>query len=90
MNSSLEQVAEGVEVVNKAGEVLEKIIELSARNDNLINDISSGVKQTSGATENLAASAEQVSSTIQQLAGASQNLSQMAENLRTLVEKFKV
>ena len=97
MEQGTQQVEEGVQTTNKAGEALKEIIKMSEQVGDMITHIATAATQQSTATEQINNSMDQIASLVkesaagaQQSAKACQDLSRQAFDLQKLVSNFKL
>ena len=97
MEQGTQQVEEGVQTTNKAGEALKEIIKMSEQVGDMIIHIATAATQQSTATEQINNSMDQIAGLVkesaagaQQSAKACQDLSRQAFDLQKLVSNFKL
>jgi len=84
------EVGEGVQIAGNAGASLQQIIEAVEKNIAMMEDITTGSKQTNDGTQQLTAASEQIASTVQQVSGSAQDLANIATELQSALARFKV
>ncbi|GAB6179660.1 methyl-accepting chemotaxis protein [Desulfotomaculum defluvii] len=90
MNLGVQEVYQGTQVVNSAGQSLKEIVEQVNQTVVIIKEIAQGAEKNSTSAQNLAAATEQASATVQEIASASQDLARMGNDFQNLVKMFKV
>jgi methyl-accepting chemotaxis protein len=97
MDKSMDKVASGVEMANKAGESLKAVVENGALLGDMVSQVATAAEEQSATTEEIAQSVENISSImtqsstgIDQTAHACHELSRMADDLQSLVGRFKL
>lgn len=97
MNTGTRKVGEGVDMVNKAGESLQQIVQMADQVGDMVSHIATAAEEQSTANEQIAKTVESISEItkqstagIDETARACSELSRMAEDLRGLVGRFKV
>ncbi|PHJ39127.1 hypothetical protein P378_05315 [Desulforamulus profundi] len=90
MGASAQEVNEGVDIVNQAGESLTTIIEQVMEMSRMMKEIARGIYTTTENTQHLAFSSDQINASIQHLATSSQSVAQLAHDMQQTVEEFKL
>ncbi|MFQ5456601.1 MAG: methyl-accepting chemotaxis protein [Nitrospirota bacterium] len=97
MELGTKEVAGGVELANKAGDALGKIVEMVNNTTDMVQHIAVAAEQQSAAVEEISSRIESVANVSKEtLSGAEQSsvacsqLSQLAVNLQGIVDRFKL
>jgi methyl-accepting chemotaxis protein len=95
MEQGTKEVEAGIELADRAGDSLNKIVGVAQQVTDMVNQIAVATKQQSAASEQISKNVEAISSVttetgkgIQQIAVSTEDLSRLTENLRMLVEEF--
>jgi methyl-accepting chemotaxis protein len=97
MEVGINEVAQGREMADKAGQSLTKIVEVSQKVMDMMKQIASGTDEQTEAVEIVSSNVENISKITKETAGgakqsakAAEQLNQQAEELKSIVETFKL
>ena len=97
MHQGTNEVAEGIQLADKAGESLKSVVDSSRLVQDMINQIAAASEQQSSTSEQVAQNVGMISHVtndsarrIQDIAHSSEDLSKLTEQLRVLVSRFNI
>ncbi|MBD5080920.1 MAG: methyl-accepting chemotaxis protein [Ruminococcaceae bacterium] len=97
ITATIEAVDKGTEIANTTAEIMKEVIELSARTDAYISDISMAMEEEASSIDQVKVGIEQISTVVQQnsataeeTAASCAELSNQSYNLEMQIDKLKV